>query len=84
MLPYVLASALGGPLIDRVGARRFSIAADAASARGGPGRSPCCTSRRRAFGGVVVLVGRAGGLRGFGDTAKRASSHGWSPTSGWT
>jgi MFS family permease len=31
MLPYVAAKALGGPLIDRVGAKRIAIACDAAS-----------------------------------------------------
>ncbi len=31
MLPYVLAKALGGPLVDRLGARRIAIAADLAS-----------------------------------------------------
>ena len=31
MLPYVLAKALGGPLIDRLGARRIAIVADLAS-----------------------------------------------------
>lgn len=31
MLPYVLAKALGGPLIDRLGTRRVAIAADLAS-----------------------------------------------------
>lgn len=32
MAPYVLASALGGPLLDRIGHRRASIAADVLSA----------------------------------------------------
>ncbi len=31
MLPYVVAKALGGPLIDRLGARRIAIVCDAAS-----------------------------------------------------
>ncbi|QKK23255.1 MFS transporter [Rhizobium hidalgonense] len=31
MLPYVVAKALGGPLIDRVGAKRIAIACDTAS-----------------------------------------------------
>ncbi len=31
MLPYVLAKALGGPLVDRLGARRIAIVADLAS-----------------------------------------------------
>lgn len=71
MLPYVLACALGGPLLDRIGARRASIIADAASLcavaaipllHRGPGLG---------FAALVALVAVAGLLRGFGDTAKR-------------
>ena len=70
MLPYVLASAAGGPLIDRIGGRRFSIGADAVSALA-VAAIPLF-HERIGFSGLLVLVGLAGGLRGFGDTAKHA------------
>ncbi|MEV0719317.1 MFS transporter [Asanoa sp. NPDC050611] len=70
MVPYVLAAAAGGPLIDRIGGRRFSIGADAVSALAVA--SIPLFHERIGFGGLLVLVGLAGGLRGFGDTAKEA------------
>ncbi|HEV7712925.1 MAG TPA: MFS transporter [Asanoa sp.] len=70
MLPYVVAAAAGGPLIDRIGGRRFSIGADAISAVA-VAAIPLLHDRI-GFGGLLVLVGIAGGLRGFGDTAKHA------------
>ncbi|GIF62923.1 MFS transporter [Asanoa ishikariensis] len=70
MLPYVLAAGAGGPLIDRIGGRRFSIVADAVSALA-IGAIPLLHDRI-GFGGLLVLVGIAGGLRGFSDTAKEA------------
>jgi MFS family permease len=70
MLPYVLAAAAGGPLIDRIGGRRFSIGADAVSALA-VAAVPLLHDRI-GFGGLLVLVGVAGGLRGCGDTAKEA------------
>ena len=70
MLPYVVAAGAGGPLIDRVGGRRFSIAADAASAVA-VAAVPVFHDRV-GFGGLLVLVGLAGALRGFGDLSKEA------------
>jgi MFS family permease len=70
MLPYVLACAFGGPLLDRVGARRASVAADAASALA-VGAIPVLHSRGLTFPLLVALVAAVGVLRGFGDTAKR-------------
>jgi MFS family permease len=70
MLPYVLAAAAGGPLIDRIGGRRFGIGADAVSALA-LAAIPLL-HHRIGFGGLLVLVGIAGGLRGFSDTAKEA------------
>ncbi|WP_344388151.1 MFS transporter [Asanoa iriomotensis] len=70
MLPYVLAAAAGGPLLDRIGGRRFSVGADAVSALA-IAAVPLLHDRI-GFGGLLVLVGVAGGLRGFSDTAKEA------------
>ncbi len=70
LLPYVLASAFGGPLIDRLGAWRISVAADVASA--GFVVAIPLLHERIGFGGVVALVVVVGVLRGFGDTSKRA------------
>ena len=72
MLPYVLASALGGPIIDQRGPRRMSIRADVASVLVvsvvpflyGVGLLP--------LGALLSVIAVAGALRGFGDIAKRA------------
>jgi MFS family permease len=70
LLPYVLASAFGGPLIDRLGAWRISVAADVASAVAVVAIP--LLHERIGFGGVVAFVVVVGVLRGFGDTSKRA------------
>ncbi|MEV4533947.1 MFS transporter [Asanoa sp. NPDC049518] len=70
MLPYVLAAAAGGPLIDRIGGRVFSIGADAISAVA-IAAIPLF-HEQIGFTELLVIVGIAGGLRGFGDTAKEA------------
>lgn len=71
MLPYVLVCAFGGPVIDRLGARRIGVVADLGSALAvaaipilhrGPGLS---------FPVLAALVAALGLLRGFGDSAKR-------------
>lgn len=72
MLPYILAKALGGPLIDRVGARRVAIAGDLASTL-----AVALVPLLHFAGGlnfetllpVVILIG---GLRGPADAAKQA------------
>ncbi|MFY1687902.1 MFS transporter [Plantactinospora sp. WMMB782] len=71
MLPYVLACALGGPLIDRIGARRTSVLADLGSAAALAGVPLLHLADRLSFGALVGLVAVVGLLRGFGDTAKR-------------
>lgn len=73
LLPYVLASALGGPLIDRIGGRRVSIVADALSLVV-VGMIPLLADTDRlAFPALLVLVALAGLLRGLGDTAKHGA-----------
>jgi MFS family permease len=71
MLPFVLACAAGGPALDRLGARRASILADAASALAVVSIPLLHSAGELHFGVLVGLVGVAGLLRGFGDTAKR-------------
>lgn len=70
MLPLVLSKALGGPLIDRVGARRVSVAADAASTLAVALIPLLHLLHRLHFPTLLVLVGIAGALRGPGDAAK--------------
>jgi MFS family permease len=70
LLPYALACALGGPVIDRVGGRRVSIAADTLSVLA-IGAVPFCY--RAGLPVLVGLVAVAGMLRGLGDTAKRSA-----------
>nr|WP_281423719.1 MFS transporter [Rhizobium esperanzae] len=72
MLPYVLAKALGGPLIDRVGAKRIAIICDTASVVV-VGLVPLLDF----FGMLTVpvllpLVFAMGVLRGPSDAAKQA------------
>ncbi|GIG89593.1 MFS transporter [Plantactinospora endophytica] len=71
MLPYVLACALGGPLIDRIGARRTSIVADLASAAAVAAVPVLHLAGALSFSLLIGLVAAAGLLRGFGDSAKR-------------
>jgi MFS family permease len=68
MLPYVLVSSLGGPLIDRLGIRRTAVVADLVSAAVMVG---IATMYSMGPALLLALVAVAGGLRGFGDTAKK-------------
>ncbi|WP_405096570.1 MFS transporter [Micromonospora sp. NBC_01412] len=72
MLPYVLTSALGPPLVDRLGARRVSITADLASAAG---MVLLAVTYQLGFATLLGLVAVIGVLRGLGDNAKRAMAH---------
>jgi MFS family permease len=68
--PYVLVQALGGPLVDRIGARSTSIAADA-----GAGIALAVVPVLHGLGLLplallTVLVALAGALRGGGDAAR--------------
>lgn len=70
MAPLVLAKAIGGPWIDRVGARRISVVADTAST-GVVALIPLLhTLQLLHFPTLLVLVAIAGALRGPGDAAK--------------
>jgi MFS family permease len=71
MLPYVLVCAAGGPLIDRIGARRTSIVMDAGSAVVIGAIPFLHWAGRLDFAVLVPLVIVAGTMRGLGDTAKR-------------
>ncbi|MEH1013134.1 MFS transporter [Micromonospora sp. CPCC 206060] len=72
MLPYVLISALGPPLVDRLGARRVSITADLASAAG---MLVLAATYHLGFTTLLAQVALIGVLRGLGDNAKRAMAH---------
>ncbi|WP_233712697.1 MFS transporter [Kribbella turkmenica] len=70
MAPLVVFKAVGGPLIDRVGPRRVSVLADAAS-MGVVALIPLLhTVKALSFPLLLVLVAIAGALRGPGDAAK--------------
>lgn len=69
-LPLVLCKAFGGPVIDRLGARRVSVAADAGSTLVVALIPLLHTLGALHFPTLLVLVGLAGALRGPGDAAK--------------
>ena len=72
MAPYVLAKALAGPLVDRVGARRVCVATDSASFAA-VGAIPLLHAVDvLTFPLLVALVAAAGALRGPADGAKHA------------
>jgi MFS family permease len=71
MLPYVLASAVGGPLVDRLGGRPTSIAMDAVSVVVVGGVPVLFHTTGLGYGTLVGLVALAGLVRGLGDTGKR-------------
>ena len=63
---------LGGPLIDRLGARRISIACDLASVVVVASIPLLHDAGLLSFGGFLALVAAAGALRGPGDAAKHS------------
>jgi MFS family permease len=70
LAPYVVAKALTGPVVDRVGPRRVSIVADVVS-----GLAVAVVPLLQALGGLsfaalLALVAVAGAARGPGDSAK--------------
>jgi MFS family permease len=72
MLPYVAAKAAGGPLIDRVGARRVSVSADVGSTLAVVAIPALHLAGMLSMGTLAALVASAGMLRGPGDGAKSA------------
>jgi MFS family permease len=71
MVPYVLVSAAGGPLVDRMGHRRTAIVMDLASALVVGAIPLLYRTGGLAFEVLVILVMAAGAARGLGDSGKR-------------
>jgi MFS family permease len=72
MLPLVLMKILGGPIIDRIGARRISISCDLASVAVVGAIPLLHAAGVLTFPVFLALVAVAGALRGPGDGAKHA------------
>ena len=70
MLPLVLLKVLGGPIIDRVGARRVALRCDWASLVVVGAIPLLYDAGHLSFPGFLALVAVAGALRGPGDAAK--------------
>ncbi|GAA1676626.1 macrolide resistance MFS transporter Mrx(A) [Nonomuraea maheshkhaliensis] len=70
MVPYVLVKALTGPLVDRVGPRRISLAADVVSAAAAGAVVLLHTLGALPMGALIALVVVIGAGRGPGDLAK--------------
>lgn len=70
--PLVIFKALGGPLLDRVGPRRVTLACDLASAFVVAAIPMLHHSGLLTFPTLLVLVAIAGALRGPGDAGKAA------------
>ncbi|HKA68868.1 MAG TPA: MFS transporter [Actinomycetes bacterium] len=70
MLPYVIAQAFGGPLLDRIGAKRASVIGDLVAV-GAVGAIPLLAgSHLLSFWVLLVLVAVTGAARGAADNAK--------------
>lgn len=67
MVPYIVASIMGGPVIDRLGARRASIVANLASA---VAVGAIAATSSLGFAALLLLVAVAGALRGVADRSK--------------
>jgi MFS family permease len=72
LLPLVLMKVLGGPIIDKVGPRRISIACDLLSVVVVGAIPLLYAGELLSFPLLLVLVALAGALRGPGDAAKHA------------
>ncbi len=72
MLPMVVLKVLGGPIIDKVGARRISITCDLLSVLVIGSIPLMYAAGHLSFIGFLLLVAVAGALRGPGDSAKNA------------
>ncbi len=71
MLPYVLVQAFGGPLVDRLGARRMSIATDVAAALAMGAVPVLHAAGLLGLAPLSTVVAVAGACRGAGDIARR-------------
>lgn len=72
MLPLVVLKVLGGPIIDRIGARRVAVTCDLASVLVIGAIPLLHEAGMLSFGAFLALVAVAGGLRGPSDGAKHA------------
>ncbi|MEU3984662.1 MFS transporter [Streptomyces sp. NPDC026672] len=70
MAPYVLAKALTGPLVDRIGPRAVSWTTDLASATAAAALPLCHALHVLSFPLLLALVAVIGAVRGPGDLAK--------------
>jgi MFS family permease len=82
MLPLVVLKVLGGPVIDRVGARRVAISCDGASLAVVGAVPFLHTAGLLSFPGFLGLVAVAGALRGPGDAAKHSMTPSLAATAG--
>jgi MFS family permease len=71
MLPYVLVLAVGGPVIDRLGARRMSLACDVLAAIAVALIPLAYAAGMLQFGVLLALIAAVGTARGFADSSKR-------------
>lgn len=67
MLPYVVSAVASAPLADRFGLRRATIVTDTVSAIA---MALIAAVPQLGFGGLLVLIAIAGGMRGIGDRVK--------------
>ena len=82
--PLVVFKALGGPLLDRVGPRRVTLACDLLSAFVVAAIPVLHGMGMLGFQTLLVLVAVAGALRGPGDAGKAAMSPEIAATAGWS
>lgn len=82
--PLVVFKALGGPLLDRVGPRRVTLACDLLSAFVVAAIPVLHGLGMLGFPTLLVLVAVAGALRGPGDAGKAAMSPEIARTAGWS
>jgi MFS family permease len=69
-IPLAIAAALGGPFLDRIGARRVSVGSDAVSAVAIAAIPALEATVGLAFWQLCLLIGVVGFARGPGDTAR--------------
>lgn len=82
--PLVLFKALGGPLLDRLGPRRVTLACDLASAFVVAAIPLLHGLGMLSFPVLLVLVALAGSLRGPGDAGKSAMTPEIAGVAGWS